>query len=251
LIGGDRMEKNSQEKYDKIRNTRNKLIFRSLILILFLIGINIFAWFTFISKASLSLTGDVVSWDVEFNSDGSDATVITVDIVDMKPGMTDYEKEVVVHNLGEVIASVDYKIEELKILGSDVDVSDNDTVISKLESYYPFIIKFESTKDDLSTDDYSQFTVKATWSYEEDKYYQLDELYDFDETFTYYKLSNEEYAADSTITSSNYITNRSNLYLFKDDADTYFGEKCGEYEESTGNACIQMKIQLVAQQKSS
>ena len=37
-----------------------------------------------------------------------------------------------------------------------------------------------------------------------------------------------------------------NLYLEKDDADTYFGERCHTYESSSGEACMIITVKLVA-----
>ena len=58
-----------------------------------------------------------------------------------------------------------------------------------------------------------------------------------------YTLSNNTYSEFSA-TPSNYLTNLNNLYLDKDDADTYFGMKCHEYESTSGHSCLEIGLLL-------
>ncbi len=53
----------------------------------------------------------------------------------------------------------------------------------------------------------------------------------------------------AVVNSNNYLALRDNLYLEKDDADSYFGIKCGEYEENTHNACLKLRLSMIVQQK--
>ena len=109
--------------YNSLSKKKKKLVLESFIFVLFFLGVNIFAWFTYVSKASLEISGTVAAWDVEFNSDGTATSMVVVEITNMKPGMLDYSQQVIVHNLGEVDADLSYEIEKLSILGKDMDVS--------------------------------------------------------------------------------------------------------------------------------
>ena len=51
--------------YKKLQKSRKRLLLRSFLFALFLIGVNIFAWFTYVSKAGLQLEGNISSWDVD------------------------------------------------------------------------------------------------------------------------------------------------------------------------------------------
>ena len=234
--------------YNGLQKDRRKLLIQSLIFIFFLIGVNIFAWFTYVSRAETSIDANVASWDVEFNANGVSTSKVNINISDMKPGMLDFKHEVLIHNLGEVPANFSYELNSLVVFGKYVDIGDGTSTLSKFESRYPFIIKTSSTKELLSAGDYLAFTVTANWAYEDDKYFQLDNLYTFDSSVNYYRLVNGAYVLDMTINASNFEANRENLYLEKDDADNYFGEKCGEYEKSSGMPCIQMGIKLKVEQ---
>ena len=236
--------------YKNLSKKKKKLVLENFIFVLFFLGVNIFAWFTYVSKASLEISGTVAAWDVEFNSDGKATSMVVVEITDMKPGMLDYSQQVIVHNLGEVDADLSYEIEKLSILGKDIDVSDNTKTISDLNGFYPFNVVLGTSSGSLDSGKYADFTVNATWSYDEaNKYYQLNETYDYDPSYTYYYLNDGVYTEATDITESNFTTKRSSLYLEKDDADTYFGEKCGTYEKASGDACLYMKVKLIAKQK--
>ena len=63
-----KLSKNDPEREAllKRRKKRRKVIFRSVILIAFLLIVNTFAWFTYISRAGLTLNGSVIDWDISF-----------------------------------------------------------------------------------------------------------------------------------------------------------------------------------------
>lgn len=242
------MNENLINVYNGLQKNRKKMLVQSFIFVLFLVGVNIFAWFTYVSRAETSLDANVASWDVEFNANGVATNKVNINISDMKPGMLDFNQEVLIHNMGEVPATFSYELSSLSVFGKNIDISNTD-MLSKFENYYPFIIKTSSSKDLLDVGEYSTFAVTSNWKYEEDKYFQLDNLYTFDQSVDYYRLINGVYVLDMTINASNFDANRNNLYLEKDDADNYFGEKCGEYEKSSGMPCIQLGIKLKVEQK--
>ena len=86
--------------YNGLQKDRRKLLIQSLIFIFFLIGVNIFAWFTYVSRAETSIDANVAYWDVEFNANGVSTSNVNINISDMKPGMFDFKHEVLIHNLG-------------------------------------------------------------------------------------------------------------------------------------------------------
>ena len=226
------------------------MLLRSFLFALFLIGVNIFAWFTYVSKAGLQLEGNISSWDVEFNANGKPTTKVDFYVSDMKPGMLDYSQKVIIHNLGEVSADVSYDIASLSIMGRDVDASNKDEIIRRLNSFYPFSVNLNIDSVIIQPQGYTNFSASLSWDYEnQEKFYQLDSLYDYNGEFNYYNLVDGKYVVNDSVTADNFNELRNNLYLEKDDADSYFGYACGQYEKNTGKSCLAMKLVLKVIQK--
>lgn len=236
--------------YKKLQKSRKRMLLRSFLFALFLIGVNIFAWFTYVSKAGLQLEGNISSWDVEFNANGKPTTKVDFYVSDMKPGMLDYSQKVIIHNLGEVSADVSYDIASLSIMGRDVDASNKDEIIRRLNSFYPFSVNLNIDSVIIQPQGYTNFSASLSWDYEnQEKFYQLDSLYDYNGEFNYYNLVNGKYVVNDSVTADNFNELRNNLYLEKDDADSYFGYACGQYEKNTGKSCLAMKLVLKVTQK--
>lgn len=236
--------------YKKLQKSRKRMLLRSFLFALFLIGVNIFAWFTYVSKAGLQLEGNISSWDVEFNANGKPTTKVDFYVSDMKPGMLDYSQKVIIHNLGEVSADVSYDIASLSIMGRDVDASNKDEIIRRLISFYPFSVNLNIDSVIIQPQGYTNFSASLSWDYEnQEKFYQLDSLYDYNGEFNYYNLVDGKYIVNDSVTADNFNELRNNLYLEKDDADSYFGYACGQYEKNTGKSCLAMKLVLKVIQK--
>lgn len=236
--------------YKKLQKSRKRMLLRSFLFALFLIGVNIFAWFTYVSEAGLQLEGNISSWDVEFNANGKPTTKVDFYVSDMKPGMLDYSQKVIIHNLGEVSADVSYDIASLSIMGRDVDASNKDEIIRRLNSFYPFSVNLNIDSVIIQPQGYTNFSASLSWDYEnQEKFYQLDSLYDYNGEFNYYNLVNGKYVVNDSVTADNFNELRNNLYLEKDDADSYFGYACGQYEKNTGKSCLAMKLVLKVIQK--
>ena len=78
-----KMEKKLSDNTDALlerRKARRKVVFRSVLLVAFLLIINTFAWFTYISKAGVTLSGSVVNWDVTFLEETNVIKEIDIDI---------------------------------------------------------------------------------------------------------------------------------------------------------------------------
>ena len=212
---------NQDDKKEKRKKRRKKIVF-PLLFAIFTLSINAYAWFAFISQATLNVDMSVASWDVDFTENNVVTNSVNVSITDMMPGMLDYSHTVQINNNGEVKADVTYWLTEMKVLGNTINPGSS-----------------------------ADFDIELSWEYEDTtKYYQLDSLYTFNPSFQYYTKSGNNYN-EATVTSSTYPSLRDNLYLYKDDADTYFGEACGRYENNNNHPCIEMKFKVVVQQSNS
>ena len=236
-----------KEKLGSLQKKFKRKKYMALLLALFTLGVNAFAWFVFSFHADYTYEGKVSSWDVEVKEDDHLVNNFIIS-VNMQPGMTDFEKEYEINNQGEVDASVDYEITSLSILGRSINLQNVGNPVTYLETFYPFSISVQKDKATVAPNDTGHFTITVSWDFEDaTAYYRLNEIYDYNSTFKYYKLSGSDYN-EYTVTSSNYLSNRNTLYLFKDDADTYFGMACGNYQRDTGLNCLEATIALSVEQ---
>ena len=240
-----------QERKEKLISVNKKFIrkkYISIFLALFTLGVNIFAWFAFSANAGLELDATVAAWDIEFKDNGEAVNNLVVEIVKMKPGMDDFIKTIVVNNNSDVDADFNYEIASAKLLGKPINITSQEQIFSQLSNNYPFSIFFVTTDTVITHNNVITFDVNATWPYEVSTptYFKLDSIYEYDESLTYYKKVNGSYVAFPIPSEAVFNTEKNNLYLEKDDADTYFGERCHTYESSSGEACMIITVKLVA-----
>ena len=233
------------------RKSRRKTIIRSLLLIAFLLIVNTFAWFTYITKANLSINGSVVSWEVSFLDQNSIVKDVDIAITDMKPGMMHFFFFFDIVNNSDVAAKFTYKITSVEFLGIEIfQGEETEAIRQKLEQEFPFTLKMIVGKQDLDLTDTSSFEVTMDWTYEEDKYYRVNSLYTYDPAVNYYVLANNTYQIDNTVTEDNFQSKmQTGLYLEKDDADGFFGYACGKYEADTNKPCMDVHVELEVSQK--
>ena len=233
------------------RKSRRKTIIRSLLLIAFLLIVNTFAWFTYITKANLSINGSVVSWEVSFLDQNSIVKDVDIAITDMKPGMMHFSKTIDIVNNSDVAAKFTYKITSVEFLGTEIfQGEETEAIRQKLEQEFPFTLKMIVGKQDLDLTDTSSFEVTMDWTYEEDKYYKVNSLYTYDPAVNYYVLINDTYQVDSTVTEENFQSKvQTGIYLAKDDADSFFGYACGNYEKNTKKPFMDVHIELEVSQR--
>ena len=240
-----------QKVYTSMQKKRKKLLRRSLLLALFVFGVNIYAWFIFLNQSELHVQGNVASWNVTFY-DGTEQVQDLVISEKIYPGMDDYNKTLSIINDGEMSAKFEYYVHELTILGKSFDTTNQTATINKLKDDYPFVFTMSSDKTTIGAGETLNFSIDISWDYEDSgtrPYYKLNNAYDFKSDYTYYTLSGGNYLEATNIDASNFAANRDNLYLQRDDADTYFGEACGVYQKATGKACVTYTIHVVVEQK--
>ncbi len=225
----------------------------SILLALFTLGVNIFAWFAFSANAGLSLEATVASWDVDFKENDIAFRNIHIEVEKMKPGMTDHVTTVEIENRGDVEADFTYDLKSFTLLGHTINLANKADVYDYLENFYPFSITFEADSDTIAALGTDTFETTVSWPYEAgvgDKlYYALDEVYSYNSDFTYYTKSGNNYNAATTVNASNFSSLVSGgLYLEKDDADTFFGVQCAAYESTSGQPCLTLTMQLLVTQ---
>lgn len=243
------MEKEKRERIDAIRKSIIRKKYISIVLALFTLGVNIFAWFAFSANASLKLDATIAQWEIEFEEEGVTTHDVVIDITKMKPGMDNYSKTVTVYNYSDVVADFSYEITSIKLLGYTVAAGDPKTY---MRTHYPFKVTFTPSANYIGIDQYISFDALVTWSFDTQtpEYYQMnDSIYQYDSGFVYYINSGGAYTETTVANTSAFNSNRNNLYIQKDDADTFFGMKCAQYETNTGLPCLSLTLRLKAEQQ--
>jgi hypothetical protein len=242
------MKKQSKkETIDSLKASLRKRKYISILLALFTLGVNIFAWFAFSANAGLTLDATVASWDVEFKDENSQVfRNYLIEVTKMKPGMADFESSVTIQSRSDVDSDFTYEVTSFSLLGHTINLANKSDVFTYLSDFYPFSVSFEADKMVLTQNDTITFTVNVTWPYEEaNKYFAQDEVYEFDDSFVYYNKSGTIYTPAAVANAAAFQNNINSLYLEKDDADTYFGMKCKNYETTSGQPCLVMNMRLM------
>lgn len=228
------------------KKARKRVVIRSLLLIALLLVVNTFAWFTYISRAGVTLNGSVIDWDISFLNENGAVKDIQIDITDMKPGMIPFEYKIQIQNNSDVAANIKYDIKSVKLLGTELlQEGQEDQIEESLKTEYPFVLELITEKDDIGINEMINFKITLNWDYQASNYYKLNNLYTYDAGVYYYTIVDDTYQVDNTVTEETFKEKvASGLYLEKDDADSFFGYACGKYEEETKSPCLQMKLDL-------
>ena len=236
----------------KKKNKRTKLF--SILMILTLLSVNAYAWFIYISESSFELSANIVSWDVNFLTESNEVSEIYETIEDVAPGMLPYTKSVNIINNSDFDATFNYQLTDFVILGKNALPSNaKDMTVGEILMYlrdrYPFDFVMMSYTDRIAQNQEGRFEINFGWNFEDStKYYKLTDIYTFNPSFEYYRLVNGAYVLDETITESNYNANINSLYLYKDDADSFFGMECPNYVGNTARTCVKYKVHLIVEQ---
>ncbi len=241
-----------EKDYERIKRIKKRMGVRTFLLVLFLFGVNVFAWFVYISEADIHTDANVAAWDLNFY-DGSALVNNIVISPEIYPGMQSVEKTITISNASDVGATVVWTPKDIYFAGQRMfaDESNSSAISQALADDYPFKVGFGSTKIILDYIDSADFTVQIYWPFEEtNKYYKVIPILPYTDDWDYYTLSGSTYTK-ANVTSSNYSSLVSTLYMQKDDIDSYIGEYCGSYEATHSDTCFHFTVSLKAVQNNS
>lgn len=237
-----------KKTYNFLQKRRKKIKFRSILMLVFLFSVNAYAWFVYMSNASVKLSSSVSTWNVTFFDGTEEVKDLEINTGNIYPGMETFSKQFKIKNKSDTKASFSYKIDDLEILGTDIAVEDKETYLKEL---LPFQVTLTPSKTELEENDTLVFDVKINWPYEsENEYYKVIDLYRYKENFNYYEKTAIGYNK-VTISEISYPSRvESGLYIESDDADTYFGSECDSYKQTSGStSCLSFHIKLDVIQK--
>ena len=111
------MDKKKKDTPFFLRVLKKIKISHLVILALLLIG-NTYAWFIYIDTVSNSVDVHIKAWNIDLQDDqGTVTDTVTVFVDAVYPGMTTYEKEIVVSNYSDLSATVTYDVLSVEIMG--------------------------------------------------------------------------------------------------------------------------------------
>lgn len=241
------MKKQASKVYNKLQKNRKAIKIRAFIMSGFLLAVNSFAWFVFISNGDTKINADVISWDIVFLDEKEQIEMLDIYLDDLYPGMADFSESIVVKNKSDLNAKFTYEVEGITVYGQEFTSSD---YINALENEFPFSITFNYDNESILINEKVSFTVNVSWPFEsENAYYKLNSLYPYSEVYNYYLFDGTNYTK-TNVTSSNYASLvNSGLYVESDDADTYWGERSVTYKQANPNkSAITLKVKLIVSQ---
>lgn len=154
-----------------------------LIILVFLLSFNAYAWFIYATEVSTGLSVHVKSWKILFKA-GDEAIVdyIDIDIDSVYPGMEDFVNELEAYNLSESNATVSYEILSARILDTTYKSvegyrADNEEVPAnaltsselsdKLKNDFPFKIDISVTNEEIDAEVGStKYIIRVYWPFE-------------------------------------------------------------------------------------
>ena len=179
----EKEDKNEEEKVEDIKDAKKEekkkkktksilkyINTKTIIILIVLLSFNAYAWFIYITKASLELDVHVAAWDITFQAGEEEITNdVVLEVDKIYPGMEGYVQEIEVHNRGEISADLSYKIMSIEIFGEKFEVGDQYTSddLQNMLNSYPFKFTIESSTDQIDAGTgQGKFTIKVTWPFE-------------------------------------------------------------------------------------
>lgn len=168
--------KNYKKIFKKIRPIH-------ILIIIFLLIFNTYAWFIYATEVSTGLSVHVRSWKILFkNDDKPIVDYINIDIDNIYPGMEDYINELEAYNLSESNAVVSYEILTARILDKEYrsvegyihdklevpeDAMTSAEISQLLRTEFPFKLEIDIENEELDAEIGStKYTIRLYWPYE-------------------------------------------------------------------------------------
>lgn len=227
--------------------SKNKYRYLIFVLSIFLLSIGTFAWFTvpFVSRAISELvSARIAGFKVEFSDINDNVSeVFSYNLETVFPGMDDYTVTFNAVNKGDIDAKISGSVNNVVFAGHNIDST-------AFVSDYPFKHNFKLYNDVsvISPEQSTKIFYTFGWDYESDMYYHLPDFYEYSTNVDYYTFADDKYIICDDVNDSNFNDLKTNLYLYKDDFDTFLYNECSSYLENGGTKCLSFDINLIAKQ---
>lgn len=247
---------NGKKVYDFLQKRRKNIKRRSIVLALFVFGVNIFAWFIYIVSDNIDINADIKRWEVKFtNSSNEVFNDVSVNFDEkIYPGMTSISKELItINNNGELPAEFEYSIDSIKLGNLTFLAEDYGDLITFAAERLPFNFKFNLVnKSIIPIGEQRKLSLTINWPFDYTsgsvkRYFKIIDNYVYDSSVSYYRLDGSgSYVVASDISSEDsFELYKSNLYIERDDLDTFIGGICSPDVTD----CLSVNVTLKATQK--
>lgn len=174
-------KKKKRKKFSS-KKIKSILNVRTLLVLLLTLIVNTYAWFIYISTASLGLDVHVRSWKIDFSfEDENIDDEIFIISEDIYPGMSIVEKSITAENKGETAATLSYKVSYIRVFDDEILLDEEEPITSEefenLMNNYPFDISLNMGTDDSDVDDSEELVLEGgqsarisfvvSWEYEQ------------------------------------------------------------------------------------
>ena len=246
---------NSKKVYAFLQKRRRNIKRRSIILALFVFGVNIFAWFIYIVSDNIDINANVKYWEVKFTNASNEVfndVSVTFD-EKLYPGMNAVSEEIIaINNEGELPAEFEYTINSIKFGDLTFLADEYGNLSTFMDERFPFDFQFNlQNKTVIPNGERRVLTLTIGWPLDSSvgsvrRYFKILDNYVYDPSVFYYRYNGSNYVVASDITSESlFNTAKNNLYIERDDLDTFFGGICGPDVVD----CLNFDIYLKATQK--
>lgn len=154
-----------------------------ILIIIFLLVFNTYAWFIYATEVSTGLSVHVRSWKILFkNEDVPIVDYLNIDVDSIYPGMEDYINELEAYNLSESKAIVSYEILSARILDTEYksvegyhyenlevpeDAMTSEELATMLRTNFPFKLEIDIENEELDAEiGVTKYIIKLYWPYE-------------------------------------------------------------------------------------
>ena len=110
------------------RKSKNKIKFKSIILVIFSLIMTTFAWYAYTKVIDPTLNIHIASWDMEYYIGADKQTnPIGINIPVLYPAMTEQSVRIDIKNNGETLVDIEYLVESITIAGVEYQVLPEET----------------------------------------------------------------------------------------------------------------------------
>lgn len=164
------MEENKSNS-KKIRSKIKRRVRLGMILLAAVIfSFNSVAWFIYSNMVESGIGAKVKAWNVYFEVDGEERTeYIDLNVDSIYPGMQNFHKDIIITNLGDTNANLEYQVLYANVLGDNYSSTENDDItdeFAEIKEQYPFIIDYEFNKNYIEPDETAAFAIDISWPFE-------------------------------------------------------------------------------------
>lgn len=154
-----------------IKRLIKRVRFSTLLLLAILFASNSFAWFVYSTRVQNNISAHVRAWSVAFEIGSEEAiSYVDIDIDEIYPGMTTYNRNIRASNHGDSPAQLSYEVMSVTLFGTTFTTSQtvtSEALARKFAIEYPFKIVVSLSTNVIPVGDHNEYyNINVSWPYE-------------------------------------------------------------------------------------